>query len=600
MAASWWRKHDKDHHLKAMIVAHFDRIAASTEATKEAEQMEEENPGEHQQWYEERHLYRVEDIFSSQDLYWIDYARGERFDSTLENGILYRPKIVDELANKVNAVLGLPVRKGIMVKGPQGVGKSHSLVSLVRKLLYGSKNKYLVTFIPDCNKWNDADYLLEAICASFGATPASAFGFDSERPIEQTQLRAFIKKIDTALTACKKQWVFIFDQVNTLFNKPLNRHAEDASGFDFPFFMIDNVTKPGRITSLIAASTNNEMAYKDKYEGFDEYNHITSMNSDELTMAFDCINENNIQEVLNTCDGIPLYSLSYVKQPMAFQTEINEAVYNSLLHLRPRTDYDKPQWELVQNSIFSCLLGISSYAFRYDKKFLIRDIIPTSAGTSRYYRPLFPAVLSAYRRHLWNELMQFVEVQEHSLLNTCIFLDTTNDTRGRIFEAIVIRRFQGKGVEIQVGGDKVQVPSSSNLFPGMVLPELSAQSADGIYIPFNPNFPAIDLVWKLGKIIFGVQVHVSSHEDVASRFCGLCEKAGWFQNFDTIYLLYLGPEDNVTNLVAALVNPPSFETRMTRDNTVKNQIVRRAISKDSISCLVDLKWPDGCSLSGNA
>ena len=59
---------------------------------------------------------------------------------------------------------------GVMIKGPNGIGKSHSIVSLVRKLLYDSDGGYLVTFIPNCDTWSGLGNLYDAICASFGCT----------------------------------------------------------------------------------------------------------------------------------------------------------------------------------------------------------------------------------------------------------------------------------------------------------------------------------------------------------------------------------------------------------------------------------------------
>ena len=48
--------------------------------------------------------------------------------------------------------------EGIMVKGPGGIGKSHSLVNLVRRLTYRCKRKYRVTVIPDCSDVVDVAY----------------------------------------------------------------------------------------------------------------------------------------------------------------------------------------------------------------------------------------------------------------------------------------------------------------------------------------------------------------------------------------------------------------------------------------------------------
>jgi hypothetical protein len=41
-----------------------------------------------------------------------------------------------------------------MVKGTEGMGKSHTLVNTVLKLQ--STGEYLVTFIPDCERWNSS------------------------------------------------------------------------------------------------------------------------------------------------------------------------------------------------------------------------------------------------------------------------------------------------------------------------------------------------------------------------------------------------------------------------------------------------------------
>ena len=124
----------------------------------------------------------------------------------------------------------------------------------------------------------------------------------------------------------------------------------------------------------------------------------------------------------------------YAQQPQTFQAEVNESVRSSLDRLRPKSQFDLPDWELVQRSIFSSLLGTASNAEIYDKKFLIRENL-NAAGTLWHYRPLFPAVLSAYRKYLWDDLMEFVENEERSLLEVCRSADTTNDTRGQSLES---------------------------------------------------------------------------------------------------------------------------------------------------------------------
>jgi len=117
---------------------------------------------------EEKSMYMVEDAFGGNP-YWAKSVRTERFRLTLEKGILYRPQIVNEIYAQIAECLEEDVKRGIMVKGPQGIGKSHSLVNTVLKLQ--STGEYLVTFIPDCEEWENGRFLLKQICLSFGSTP---------------------------------------------------------------------------------------------------------------------------------------------------------------------------------------------------------------------------------------------------------------------------------------------------------------------------------------------------------------------------------------------------------------------------------------------
>lgn len=164
------------------------------------------------------------------------------------------------------------------MKGPQGVGKSHSIVNTVLKLL--STGNYLVTFIPDCAAWGDSVQFAEQVFASLGSS-ADCLGFDFRQMIkdgtEAYDLRAIIKEVSNALDARGKQWVFVFDQINKLFTKPQNRNAKDAFSLTFPYNLIADVMKTQQITCVISASANNEIAYKDHHEGFNEYFHTTKM-----------------------------------------------------------------------------------------------------------------------------------------------------------------------------------------------------------------------------------------------------------------------------------------------------------------------------------
>lgn len=543
-------------------------------------------------------LYKIDDAYGGRPPYWASRVRSARFSTTIENGILYRPKIVCAMCSDIDNALNQRVAAGIMVKGPQGIGKSHSLVNTVLQL--EARGNYLVTFVPDCEQWPNARYLIEQICASFGSSCVRLGiifcpGFDYEFLFD-----SLLDAIDSKLVRLGKKWVFLFDQINKIFNKPKCREARDASGLPFPFDAISRVRRAGRVTSVISASANNEMAYRESHEGFQEFDHITNMIDNELSKVCDAINAANIKDVLADTDGVPLYAIMFAQDKDNFYSILSDEVYRSLERLRPQTEFQAESWKLVQRSIFSSLLGTKTESQKYDKKFLI---LGRRDGTRWEYRPLLPAVLSAYRHHLWDDLMAYVEENEKLLLQVCSLDDTNNDTRGRLFETIVIRRCQSNGVKFQVGPEVFEIASGVGhfrRFAGKLLPRLTAGEADCIAVPMDPNFPAIDLIWKYGNIIFGVQVHVNEHEPVASDFFGLCRHAGWFESFEAVHLLYLGPEEAVTKLVLKLTAPPVFSGRSTRaligEGGPIPQILLRAISRESIEGLSNMQWPPGCSL----
>ncbi|MGH7974254.1 MAG: hypothetical protein ACREBR_01915, partial [bacterium] len=161
----------------------------------------------------------------------------------------------------VNNCFNSPLKKGLFVTGPHGVGKSHTLINLVLKLM--STGNYLVTFLPDCANWHHVGYLVDMICQSFGAL-LEAIVSDEYDDIKPILLQKFINAVDAVLQKKNKQWIFVFDQVNKLFVKPGNERAKDAGSLVFPFHYIELMMKPGRIISVTSASANNEMTFQTK------------------------------------------------------------------------------------------------------------------------------------------------------------------------------------------------------------------------------------------------------------------------------------------------------------------------------------------------
>ena len=101
---------------------------------------------------------------------WIEQLP-RRFADGRKKGILYRPEIVNEIVAQIEGNLLETAAQGLMIKGPQGIGKSHSIVNVIRKLQ--STGNYLVTFIPNCETWGHIDDLINAICGSIGTSATS-------------------------------------------------------------------------------------------------------------------------------------------------------------------------------------------------------------------------------------------------------------------------------------------------------------------------------------------------------------------------------------------------------------------------------------------
>ena len=109
-------------------------------------------------------VYDIEENFVPEDRPWFKDLLRPRFSQGQSSRVLYRPNSVIGLLNKLDEVLNDRIKGGIMVKGPQEIGKSFSLVNLVLQVM--STGKYLVTFISDCNNWKDTSYFYDMICAS--------------------------------------------------------------------------------------------------------------------------------------------------------------------------------------------------------------------------------------------------------------------------------------------------------------------------------------------------------------------------------------------------------------------------------------------------
>lgn len=538
-------------------------------------------------------MYKLSDAYGTNP-YWANSVRTERFKGTLQGGFLYRPAIADDLCNCIQDALNSSVRKGVMVKGPDGVGKSHSLVNTVLKL--ESAGDHLVTFIPDCAVWTNARFLINYICKSFQSSPQE-IGIVFAHSLDYSLiLEELVEVVDNALSGLGKRWVFVFDQINKLFVKQENKGAADATGLAFPYHYIYTLLEPGRITCVIAASANNEMAYKERHECFTPYQHNTKMEVPELESLFD---GEDLDIACSYTGGVPLYTATYVSDKEGFQEYVNSTVSFSIEGLQKK-QFD---WPTTRQSIISCLLLLDTKTAKYDKKFLLQQKVRGGQVLYRYHI-LFPAVSEAYKVLLWEQLLEFVEEKEAALLSVCEDSSTTNDTRGRLFEHMVIQRCNSCGVKIQVDDVQVNIESGRiKTFSGKMLPRLTRRSLNAVYVPIDPNFTAVDLVWKFDGIVIGVQCHVNTHNCVASSFWGLCKQANWFKEFDHVQLIYLSPEEDVSILVQNLVAGGTFIGMGTKSDLVNpdnyKSISLRRIDRTSVRGLSNMLWPERCSIRAN-
>ena len=506
----------------------------------------------------------------------------ERFEQTELDGILYRPAIV---AAMKDILLTGHERKGLFVRGPHGVGKSHSLVNLVRSL---RADGHIVSFIPTCEHFiRDADFL-GALCKSIGSD-MEAIGITLAT--SDTIMR-IISIIEDALAPINKNWFFVFDQVNRIFARPEYATARDVGVLPLPFSLMKHLNDRARIKTVISASANNTVAYKDNHPGFIIYDHPTTMSRAEaLIWKTDLGNLNNEQlgrllEVTGLC---PLQISNYLahEDPLEFEAECVSDVAFAVERLLSETESDLATQSIVKVAV-RCLLSLplqKRIVTAYDKKY--------SVLKDEHVVPLYPLVLVAYRLIFWDDLLLFVEQNEASILQVCANTEVTNDVRGRLFELLVIVRFRKNSVLTRFPEREVLPASvdSGLVFETQELPTPQMMANNTLFIPKNSNFPAIDLILKSndGTDVWAVQVHVADHDDVLPAFKMMCEAKGWHEAFENIYLVYLGPSDAARNMLTCIPRPG--QRRIKRPRSVPpNPIHVSATTIQDFECLRDIQW----------
>jgi hypothetical protein len=541
-------------------------------------------------------LYSIEEQFGTLcDSWKCDLHNGTgRFGRTRESIVLYRSHIAEELFEKVEQVLTIP-GIGILLKGPPGIGKSYSLVNLVLKLQ--STGKYFVTFFPDCGRVRSSDSFLKVICDSFGIDVFVARGIDSfcptgYRAVQVHELEETIDSIAKCLRTMNKQWVCIFDQINSLFDR--NYDDRRISYLDVPFNFIQHVMRSG-VISITTASVNGEVSFLHRQECFADFDHSTEMSDEELTTVFGGEFANfDLKTVKEIAGSVPLY----VKKLLADgDVTFRDSLKSEMSVSCQRLQMNEFRWRDQLKSIISCVLAVKLGilpAICYDRKYLLC----TRLDRGEYlFKPLFPAVVQIYRSLLWHEIIAFVHSKGLNLLDMC---GPTSDLAGRltVFEYLVIQRLTSGGLKFCWLQSLITVNAGQRHFFGSKLPHLP--QSDGIWIPDNLSFPAIDFFVKYGRIAIGFAVHVGSPMDVSKAFFDLCEEAGWFDAISEIGLIYLGPSTAATKMAKNLVEP-AFYHRVALDFdeiSISARVKRRrgkgirrlALATTEIDVLKTISW----------
>jgi hypothetical protein len=67
------------------------------------------------------------------------------------------------------------------------------------------------------------------------------------------------------------------------------------------------------------------------------------------------------------------------------------------------------------------------------------------------------------------------------------------------------------------------------------------------FIPEKSNFPAVDLIIRVRKIVIAFQMHVSDHENVVPKLLAAARQAGWNKELvEKIILVYLSPSEETS------------------------------------------------------
>jgi hypothetical protein len=263
----------------------------------------------------------------------------------------------------------------------------------------------------------------------------------------------------------------------------------------------------------------------------------------------------------------------------------------------------------IVDAALQCLLHTSKdEPIRFDRKYSVLKTEQDKPGV--FVRALFPLVEEVYRSFFWTQLADCISKDEGNLLTLCRKSETTSDTRGRIFESIVINRLIVKKVTgsemnllLEEADESFRFERTGELFEkfhrlkGNSYPLCDPSDDNTLYVPMSSNFPAVDAIIHVDKVVIAIQVHTShSHGRVDNLLNAKAESAGWLDKVNAIILVYLSPTPG--NLKRKLDTESSqtkpSSQRITRQSSSEtacpvNLFTLFCTIKD-FKCLKDIQW----------
>jgi len=167
--------------------------------------------------------------------------------------------------------------------------------------------------------------------------------------------------------------------------------------------------------------------------------------------------------------------------------------------------------------------------------------------------------------------------------------------------------FDGQGRSLRLNNQNdaditnLQFPllESCNLVNRFVTPNLSFLPfllADGLYVPRDPDYPAVDLIWKMQGNIWLVQVHVTKHVVDASETLKPMIESALKGNMEpmNLFLLYLSPRQEFSaSLSVEHELPKTVYSSDDESNAGAKPLFRiMAKSMDMFMCFADLQSPN--------